>query len=643
MKINLFSKALLMGGMLAMVACSNDEPVIDNGNNNNAPIEGDVAYMNINIRNVNDGISRADNGGYEYGDRENESFVKSAKFMFFNADGNYMNIQTNKWTEGGYDKDENIEHFGANTIVLRGLKGENSYPSYMVTVLNYPSFEPGATLQATADKIVALTNKIDTKDCFIMSTTSYFDDGTNAHHENAKYFATKLLPGDFKKEPATTGTSNVDVYVERVAAKVTFGPSADMEQTPLEGSDDYGDYLAFKLNITVGGTENNEGDNEGLVEGDNEVYVRVYNWGLNATPKESYLSKKLNYSAEAGQGWNNVAPWTGWDFPTYYRSFWGMSTVYNQDIDDTKVIYTDYSSLKVAIKEAAYTHEHTNTLEKIVNSKGELDKTKVTSILVKARVVNKDGEGLDLVQIFGVNYTYNGFLGLVASNMATLERGMNYYYLDGTKEVPVLDKNGKPVYEQYEEDAEDGSYKKGDYKKDSEGNYIPKMQTVGNYIQLGTAQMKIVADGSGKTGAVTAAANIPADMEIYSLNAEGEYVINEQGAAQFAEDLNTIIEAYPKATAYNDGMMYYNIPIEHLNNAEPIAEGNYGIVRNHVYKVTFTKLTKMGHGIFNPGDGEDPTKPGEPIIPDDDEDDTYFLGSTVNILSWKVVEQEVEL
>lgn len=43
--------------------------------------------------------------------------------------------------------------------------------------------------------------------------------------------------------------------------------------------------------------------------------------------------------------------------------------------------------------------------------------------------------------------------------------------------------------------------------------------------------------------------------------------------------------------------MYYNIPIEHLNNAgvaenETIPEAKYGVVRNHHYVVTIDKLEK---------------------------------------------------
>ena len=88
--------------------------------------------------------------------------------------------------------------------------------------------------------------------------------------------------------------------------------------------------------------------------------------------------------------------------------------------------------------------------------------------------------------------------------------------------------------------------------------------------------------------------------------------------------------------------MYYNIPIEHLNNDEisetdgnkTIPEAKYGVVRNHHYVVTINKLENMGHGIFDSS---------EAIVPGDDDKETYYVGANINILSWKIVTQGVDL
>ena len=61
----------------------------------------------------------------------------------------------------------------------------------------------------------------------------------------------------------------------------------------------------------------------------------------------------------------------------------------------------------------------------------------------------------------------------------------------------------------------------------------------------------------------------------------------------------------------------------------------YGIVRNHHYVVTVNSLTKIGKGIFDP---EEEIVPGK-----NDEKDTYYVGARINILSWKIVNQNVNL
>ena len=65
----------------------------------------------------------------------------------------------------------------------------------------------------------------------------------------------------------------------------------------------------------------------------------------------------------------------------------------------------------------------------------------------------------------------------------------------------------------------------------------------------------------------------------------------------------------------------------------PVAK--YGIVSNHHYVVTVNSLTKIGKGIFDP---EEEIVPGK-----NDEKDTYYVGARINILSWKIVNQNVNL
>ena len=60
------------------------------------------------------------------------------------------------------------------------------------------------------------------------------------------------------------------------------------------------------------------------------------------------------------------------------------------------------------------------------------------------------------------------------------------------------------------------------------------------------------------------------------------------------------------------------------------------MVRNHVYALDVTSIKNLGMGVFDPE---------EEIVPDDpfNEDKLYQVGANIKILSWKVVNQNVEL
>ena len=73
----------------------------------------------------------------------------------------------------------------------------------------------------------------------------------------------------------------------------------------------------------------------------------------------------------------------------------------------------------------------------------------------------------------------------------------------------------------------------------------------------------------------------------------------------------------------------------HCQALRVIPVAKYGIVRNHHYVVTVNSLTKIGKGIFDP---EEEIVPGK-----NDEKDTYYVGARINILSWKIVNQNVNL
>lgn len=99
------------------------------------------------------------------------------------------------------------------------------------------------------------------------------------------------------------------------------------------------------------------------------------------------------------------------------------------------------------------------------------------------------------------------------------------------------------------------------------------------------------------------------------------------------EDLNAALADVQPALVYNDGMTYYWLDIKHLGAADSTAE--YGIVRNHVYKVNITDITGYGTPVY---DGT-----SDFITLEKPEDIVTYVSAQINILSWRVVENDYDL
>ena len=87
-----------------------------------------------------------------------------------------------------------------------------------------------------------------------------------------------------------------------------------------------------------------------------------------------------------------------------------------------------------------------------------------------------------------------------------------------------------------------------------------------------------------------------------------------------------------KAEIRRDGRAYYYVPIKHIGGPGELAE--YGIVRNHFYKITLTGIKGFGTPVY------DPDKVVDPIVP------TYentYLAARVQVLQWRVVNQNASL
>lgn len=583
---------------LAMVGCSSDE-IVDNGGNNSGKFTGDVAYMTVNIQDVNTTRSTTD-GGYEFGDAD-EHAVNNARFFFFDANGTFV-TEASVW-RGGEDgtnsPNGNIEYIGKNVIVLDNLT-EKGLPSYLLTVLNAPAFEAKATLKETAESLTQWASTVEGN--FVMSTSSYLSG--SAEHDKFCY-ATEVKPTDFKKQPVpTTGPElGVTVYVERLAAKVELGLGDAFKATATNGM--------YKITATVAGNPNDEENPND--KGTTDLYVKFDGWALNATAKESYLSKQLESS------WLTTAPFTNWCIKDDFRSYWAKSYVYGKTPNADVLNYMKQSELaENGMEGPKYCNENTNKASIISQGEGAqktLISSAVTSVLVKATICDEKGNGLDLVRYNGLMFKKDDFMQYVLN---TIDLGAGKLNLWVKTDVTV--DNGDET-----------------------------TTTTTTYKQIGAESVKLGYKGDNASNVVVKSnlkeTDDAGETITYYYKEDDAYTAYESyEAAQTALD-NLLTNVTIIGEAFTGGAMYYNIPIEHLNAPLGTAfdgtqEGYYGVVRNHWYKLTINSLVNLGHGLFVPEDGEEIEE--VPIVPEDPKD-AYYLGAQINILSWKIVNQSVDL
>ena len=586
---------------LLAAACSSDEP---NGGPDTTGKDGQ-AFMKVRINYADGG--RATAGDFEYG-KDFEHTVSTARFFFYDDQQNYV-TEASVWNGGNPNpaNPDNIEYFGNNVLVLSGLDN-NNFPKYMLTVLNAPAgFTSKMTLQETADDIFAqAADKTDggiySGSNFIMSTSSY---GRTDADEPA--FVNVLTTNNFKNSAAdaTANEAVVDVYVERLAAKVCVG--VDNEAAGLVYDAEKGMY---KLRITVSGDPNDQdqvGDNIGAAD----VYIKFNGWALSNTRKSTHLCKDIaSVTAGLTFNWDNAAR-------GFFRSWWGASVGYGSAVstadlnqfsfnelnkhfynemaagadNDTYKTYVDYCA------ENTNTAEHFNSGKKDANGNELVDPRFVTSVLLGATTYMEVTESGSTVLKPVDLILYNG---LYFTDKAIRDYAMRY--VQGLDELNYYTKvDGNEEYNQLSAD-------------------FAKVLTTGE----NASDVKVVADETAFTG-----------KTIYTKNASGVYTPVADNATVISA-LNTSLAKVEGATGYKGGQMYYNIPIEHHYEAtgKALEEGEYGVVRNHFYQLTVNSIKRLGHGVYDPD---------KDIIPDEEEDPKYYVGARINILSWKVVKQNVEL
>lgn len=401
----------------------------------------------------------------------------------------------------------------------------------------------------------------------------------------------------FQGTPASDKTHEDARYFATVLDENNFARSAE-EAKNVDPVNVYVERLAarvhlncekeFPIKLTVMGADGNNPDS-GDAEAATNLKVRIDGWYLNGIQQQSYLSKQFG-SWTSAASLANVDGWA-WNVPVFHRSFWGQSVNYGKQTEDGLVYYPWNNDNVLQAGQYAYCNENTSDYANLSKDNNNRPNQRLlTSVVLKATICAADGTPLDIVEHNGVYFTTDRFIKYVLDN-ASRSGKLNYYTRTGT-----------------------------------EGNYQYTQVQASMFELKGTNDRVQVAKGSSfptvqlytKEGTETSAANLDSDLAALTADAV--------------------------TRAFKNGAMYYNIPVSHLNKKTYDAngdlatwfEGSFGVVRNHTYEITVNSVKRLGQGIFNPDSEE--VKPNK-----DPKDPNWFLGATINVLSWKIVASGVDL
>ena len=548
------------------------------------PVDSSNQYVAFNIVAPTAANTKGTEGGSDNGTAE-ESAVKSVYFFFY-KNGTYI-AEGKNISEGTFQFDAN----GSSQAVVV-LESDGTKPNQVLCVIN--SERHSAIKGKTLDDVVALLqNESHQSNAFGVRTDPaklYFAMINSPYIDNGQPVYGYPI-GDHIKATAADAQSNpVEVNVERIVSKVSVDASGLTNTLSAQYE------IAFK------------------------------GWALNGVNRDSYIIKNIN------PAWASSTYSPDWDEAWMYhagqkRTCWAEDPNYSTATHQMK---TNYAITNYRYDDAANPLQHF-TMKQLwdhANATGYTDdavrkvycfeNTFNPSLTVNYRNVSthvivicqfKPAGAASYANLYRYNgniYTEDAYKGQALTD-ALNSLGYTFYVGADAASAVALTKDHLDIVRAI---VDNGVIKSASGEKtDAHVSVFPTNLGAGNQLFVSTD------GGTTKT--------VATDVQISK--AFGEYVVE-------------------RAELFQNGWMYYVVPIEHLNNATPgdpkvVYEGKYGMVRNHFYQVTLGQITGIGNGCYDPAD---PNYHSEEIVPDD-KNDIWYLAARININAWHVVTQTSNL
>ena len=554
---------------MMMCACSSDDPGEGKGNPN---VAGEAQYLAVNIVNVGTTPTRAGEV-YENGtDAENK--ISMVRFYFFHADGSpYVLTNTDETTTGTDvnwleqkppinttsptpEGQGTVDKVTESVLVIQGKSA--AAPATMVAVINPETLKDNETLnnKGTVTLSELRDSKFDTQFYKLNGGTNEDFVMTNSvYREGGNTICPTLVSGHLETSATAAKDNPVNIYVERVAAKV----SAKVDNTTVP--------TGFTANPwEVGDGTKWATDQYGMEVGtfgkSTKIYAVIEGWGVADENSQAMLEKQIDAT------WTDTnLGITTWNTADYHRSFWEtMKPAVGTDIyKKANHSFNQYTS-KIATDFTNITYTLPNTTQTVVSD--VYNGNNLTKFLVAATLKYYDGttwKNADICRYRGIEY-----MGGEAKLKAVVAATYNKYYT----------KNTTGGYEPLA-----ASDIKFDYARSVENTAAMKVEDCQMVPTLADATKEYYTKTVSSTGTT------------YTLVTNNDIVVKD-------------IETYPADIRVN-GKTYYYVPIRHLGGAAT-NPAYYGVVRNHYYQVNLQSLKGFGSSVYNPD------REIKPVIPDEE-------------------------
>lgn len=600
-----------------------------------------------------------------------ESYVYCLDFIFYDVNGNPTGTPAHLGEEAikGLTFTENpdgnnVTRMCTSVVPVQLSQGDNLPAQVIcivngnVDVVNQISSKPLNTEDGDGFRDI-VQQEFSREGNFLMTNSVYFGQDQLTGQSNQRLSATPInantqlfgTRGEAQSAIENNSASAlVDIYVERVAAKVTLSLNAEnIEVYTLDNGDEANTKVSIK-------------------------FVPEY-WLMNAVDKKTYLTKRYgiddNGTINMGPDYSEIngaltaAGFSNWNDEPNHRSYWGTSTSYFKNLfplvsdqvfdpeanegvtydpytnDAYPVNYFSYNSVVAGINNTTYSEvrkqwkaadngnfdasviytRETTTPKVTINNDGTNGNpaAAVGSAVVLGHYVVGDDAVKKTFYIDRNNGDNGTFYGSEASARNALLERQTIVFLDeaGQNPVDVTDSEGNTIIDQAVLDAF--------AVKHPVAAVRGKLANSNIAGRLVTLQLK----------------SVPASVPLYYYdNIVGDYVRINAGNLN---DVNSQLVSTGYFDIFHEGLGFFTIPVRHLNfktnsytanengggtyNWKAMSVGELGIVRNHAYTITVSSIKGLANGLRSYD---------QPIVPAKDAVNQY-IAMRLNILSWNVV------